>query len=218
MQQDFWLQRWDENQIGFHQDTIHLYLIKYFSQLDVPTGGLVFVPLCGKSLDMLWISQQGYQVVGVELSQKAVEAFFEENSLYVETEQTKDFLIYRNETITLYCGDFFQLKPEHLADCAAVYDRASLIALPPDMRTDYVQHKRLLFPAGLDTLLITLDYDQEEMDGPPFSVTGEEVQNLYLDDYSLETLQRKDIIEEEEHFQSKGVSAMYETAYLLSPR
>ncbi len=218
MHTDFWLERWQEGQIGFHQDAIHPCLQQFFATLKLPPAATVFVPLCGKSLDMLWLIQADYKVIGIEISQQAVEAFFSENRLAYKTRQTDGFVLYESEGIQLYCGDFFQLRAEHVSSCQAIYDRAALIALPPEMRSDYAVHKQSLFPDGLDTLLITLDYAQDEMQGPPFSVPAEEVAQLYARDYQIDELQRLNIIEQESHFQQKGLSNMYETAYRLMPK
>ncbi len=217
MHTDFWLERWQAGQIGFHQDSIHPYLIRHFSTLNVPDGACVFVPLSGKSMDMHWLMRQGYSVIGVEISQQAVEEFFAENRIIADIRQTDDFTIYEAAGIQLYCGDFFSLDASLLGRCQAVYDRASLIALPVEMRMDYVRQMRNLFPNGLETLLITLDYRQAEMSGPPFSVGLEEVNRLYRSSYEINLLERTDIIELETHFQQKGVSAMYEAAYRLQP-
>jgi thiopurine S-methyltransferase len=211
MHPDFWHDRWQQNQIGFHQDEVHSLLRKYWPEL-VAAASRVFVPLCGKSLDMWWLRQQGQQVTGVELSQLAVQAFFEEAG--VTPARTSNGLLecWQTSDITIYSGDFFLLQPQDVEDCSLIYDRASLIALPPAMRRDYVAHLHRLFPQGARMLLVTLDYPQAEMDGPPFSVSDAEVRELYG---SAQLLESKDVLAENDRFRQRGVSRLYENAYLV---
>jgi thiopurine S-methyltransferase len=212
MDHDFWHERWQQNQIGFHQDEVHPLLSKFWPEMSVTAGARVFVPLCGKSLDLWWLRQQGHQVVGVELSKLAVEAFFEEAG--VTPARTSNDLLecWQASDITLYCGDFFALRPQDVAGCGLIYDRASLIALPPAMRRDYVKHLHRLFPQGARMLLVTLDYPQAEMDGPPFSVSDAEVRELYG---SVQLLESRDVLPENDRFRQRGVSKMTENAYLI---
>lgn len=179
MKQKFWLERWEQEQIGFHQSEINRYLSEHWEQLGLPSEAAVFVPLCGKSLDMLWLHQQGHPVMGVELSEKAVEAFFEENQIEAELQRGRRFSTYRSDGLRLLCGDFFDLEREDLEGIQAVYDRAALIALPPSMRADYAHHMARLLPAGAHILLITMEYPAGTLEGPPFSVTEEEVRTLF---------------------------------------
>ncbi len=196
MTPEFWLQRWQENRIGFHQAQINVHLEAYWPGLDVAPGSTVFVPLCGKSLDMLWLAAQGYRVLGVELSPLAVEAFFRENGLTPEIERQQTFHRYRCGEIEILCGDFFELQSSDLARIAAVYDRASLIALPPDMRTRYVGKLQSLLPGRRPTLLITLDYPQDERQGPPFAVSEAEVLGLYAGHWQVEKIASRDLRDE----------------------
>ncbi len=216
MQTEFWHQRWQENQIGFHQPETNLHLQEHLSKLTIPTGSIVFVPLCGKSLDMLWLRDQGYCVVGVELSSLAVEAFFQENNLPFEKTVTGDFTRYQNEGLAIYCGDYMKLTPRQLGEVRIVYDRASLIALPPPMRQDYVKHHVTLIDTNTPVLLITLEYPQHQMDGPPFSVSEEEVTNLYSGRYEIEKLNDVDILVKESRFAERGITSLHEKVYLLS--
>src|SRR5689334_14113812 len=133
MNPDFWHQRWHDNQIGFHQAAPTPLLLKHWPSLGVPAGAKVFVPLAGKSLDMLWFASQGHRVLGVELSKLAVEQFFAEHGLQPDIETTRYGAHYRAGGIELINGDAFALDPAILADCGAVFDRAALIALPPEL-------------------------------------------------------------------------------------
>ncbi len=185
MKHEFWLERWEQNQIGFHQSEINQYLTSHWAELGLPEGARVFVPLCGKSLDMLWLRQQGYLVLGSELSAKAVEAFFSENDLPVTVAEEPPFTRYATEGVEILAGDFFALTQAELGEVRAVYDRASLIALPPAMRKDYAQQMSSLLPGGAHVLLVTMEYPPETLEGPPFSVTDEEVHSLYERDFSI---------------------------------
>ena len=183
MKSEFWHERWQQNQTGFHQDVINPYLIAFWENLDLMPDSKVFVPLCGKSLDMLWLKQQGYQVLGVEISPLAVEAFFIENDMKPTVVNCSAFQRYSAEGIEILCGDFFDLTDNELKGISAVYDRASLIALPPAMREQYADHLCSIIPPEVDTLLVTLEYPQQQMSGPPFSVSLDEVRALYHGQY-----------------------------------
>ena len=216
MEPEFWKQRWQENQIGFHQSEINAHLIEHWKKLSIPAGSNVFVPLCGKSLDIIWLRDQGYSVTGVEISPLAVEAFFLENNLVAEKHTTDDFTLYQSEGINIYCGDYLKLSPRHLGSIRVVFDRASLIALPPNMRQDYVKHHVQLIDANIPVLLVTLEYPQHQMDGPPFSVSEEEVINLYAGRYEIKKLVDKDALVNEPRFAERGLTALHEKVYLLS--
>ncbi len=186
MKHEFWLERWEQDQIGFHQAEINRYLSTHWAELGLPPGDSVFVPLCGKSLDMLWLHEQGHPVLGNELSIKAVEAFFSENNLPSTVTEESCFTRYATEGLQILAGDFFALTPADLGEIRAVYDRASLIALPSPMRQAYARHMSSLLPVGAHILLVTMEYPPEALEGPPFSVTDEEVHALYDDDFMVE--------------------------------
>ncbi len=193
MQPDFWQQRWANYEIGFHQPAPTPLLLKYWPTLAVPAEAQVFVPLCGKSLDLAWLAAQGHRVLGVELSQIAVDEFFAEHGLVPEVEETRYGLHHRAGPIELICGDAFGLDAELLAGCAAVFDRAALIALPPDMRQRYARELYARLPQGCRGLLITLEYPQAERDGPPFSAEQLEVETLYADHWRVQLLEQRPI-------------------------
>jgi len=214
MDADFWLQRWQNKQTGFHQLEVNPRLETFWPQLQLQAGDQVFVPLCGKSLDMLWLREH-YDVLGVELSPLAVESFFTDNDLEPEHDRQGEFSVCRAERLTLLCGDFFDLRPGQLAHVRAVYDRASLIALPTAIRPRFVAHLTSLLPPGTPLLLITLDYDQAQMDGPPFSVSGAEVRALFESHWSIQRLHAHDILAGEPRFRERGLSSLSEKVYLL---
>jgi len=213
MNRDFWQTRWDEGRIGFHQDEINPYLQRFWSTLNIAPGALVFVPLCGKSRDMLWLRDQGYAVIGVEIVPNAVEAFFAENDLRATHSQHGTFTRWESEGITIYQGDFFDLTAAELAGVDAVYDRASLIALPPSLRQRYVVHLRAILPSKMNVLLVTMDYPQAEMDGPPFAVTEEEVSTLHQGYFNIEQVYDEDILAANPRFQH--LTRLRERVYLL---
>jgi len=194
------------------------YLRKHWSELAVPPPARVLVPLCGKSLDLLWLAEQGYQVVGVELSELAVRAFFEEQAIEAKYSQNGDLQLWEAGNLQLWCGDFFQLCAEQLGQVDAVYDRAALIALPPPMRQQYVDHMQTLVGA-VPHLLVTMEYPQQQMSGPPFCVERPEVVQLFSDRYrGTDTPICEDVLKDNSNLQARGIGRLNECVYLLQVR
>lgn len=218
MDPSFWHARWQANEIGFHQPDINAHLQRYWPQLELPAGGTVFVPLCGKSRDMLWLASRGHRVLGVEISPIAAAAFFAENDLPVEPVETDRFVRRRSGEITLLQGDYFDLKAADLRDVSAGYDRASLIALPPVLRARYASCMAALLPPGIPVLLIALDYAQHEMEGPPFAVAAVEVEELFGGDFRIDSFDALDILAENPRFQARGLTHLQEQVYRLIRR
>jgi thiopurine S-methyltransferase len=218
MNRDFWQARWDEGRIGFHQEEVNPHLQRYWPALGVPPGGSVFVPLCGKSRDMLWLRDHGHPVIGVEIVPRAVEAFFAENNLASTHRSHGAFTLWESEGIKIYQGDFFDLTAGEVGGIAAVYDRASLIALPPSERRRYAAHLHAVLPDDMAVLLVTLDYVQTEMDGPPFAVAEREVTALYRDYFNIEHVYNEDILAANPRFQEQGMSLLQEKIYMLRTR
>lgn len=215
MDTDFWLERWREGRTNFHQSRITPPLVRYWPTLELEPGSLVLVPLCGKSLDMIWLAQQGFRVLGVELSQLAVEQFFAENDLKHTVHETAQGRHYVAGGIELICGDIFDLTAETLSSCTGVFDRAALIALPPEMRHRYVQHVYAGLAPDYRGLLITQDYPQEQMEGPPFSVRDDEVQALYAGHSEALILDRRDTLAKEPKFIERGLKQLDTVVYRL---
>lgn len=215
MQHDFWHQRWQQNQIGFHSQDVNSHLKTFWPHLKVGNGQRVLVPLCGKSQDLLWLLAQGHSVVGIELSPLAVEAFFNENRLQPTIRKHGDFWINEIDGLQIFCGDFFSLHSQDLGKIDAVYDRASLVALPPEMRIDYASHMGSLLESGTQTLLVAFDYPQHEMLGPPFSVNQSEIELLYRSWCEIEFLAGEDALSREAHFQQRGLTQLSEQVYKL---
>lgn len=218
MHPDYWLQRWQQKQIGFHQDRPTPLMLKHWPALGLAPGARVFVPLAGKSLDMLWLASQGYRVLGVELSRAAVEEFFDENGLRCSVTASRYGHHYQSDGIELICGDAFALDEAALHDCVAVFDRAALIALPPDMRRRYVHELYARLPVGCAGLLITLEYPPHEKQGPPFTVPEAEVRALYGRDWEVEVLERRAILDQQPKFVEEGVTALDTVVYRLHRR
>ncbi|ROM79517.1 thiopurine S-methyltransferase [Pseudomonas brassicacearum] len=215
MEPEFWHKRWSSNQIGFHLPEVNPYLQRFWPQLGLAQGSRVLVPLCGKTLDLLWLAHQGYSVLGVELSEKATVDFFLEHQLEPRVSEEGAFKVFRAGGIEIRCGDFFALGAQEVVGCTALYDRAALIALPVSMRERYAAHLQNILPECVG-LLITLDYDQAQMPGPPFSVGDDEVRRLLGDAWRLEVLQEQDVLGESWKFLQAGVTRLDERVYRVS--
>lgn len=218
MEPKFWQERWARNQIGFHLPDVNPYLQRHWPKLALPDGAKVLVPLCGKSLDLIWLASLGCRVMGVELSEQAVKAFFNEQSLTPHIRQQGAFKVYTSGLIEVWCGDFFALDADAVSDCTALYDRAALIALPPLMRAQYAAHLNRLLRPGCKGLLITLDYDQAQKAGPPFAVSNDEVRVLLAAHWGLEVLEEQDILGVSWKFVQDGVTRLDERVYQLTMR
>jgi len=218
MEPSFWQERWREGRIGFHQDRVTPLLEELWNAVDVPTGACIFVPLAGKSLDMLWLASRGYRVLGVEVSPIAVDQFFSDHHLSPTRRESKYGTHYIAGEIELICGDAFALDADILGTCAGVYDRAAMIALPADMRPRYADQLYARLPSGCRGLLVTLEYPPHQKDGPPFPVDEDEVRRLYTRDWSVEVLERRDILASQPGFVAEGVTALHTTAYRLRRR
>lgn len=217
MHPEFWLDRWSRGQVGFHRTEAEPFLVKYWSRV-APRNGRVLVPLCGKSLDLAWISDQGQPVLGVELSAIAIESFCMENGLPAQRRQLPDHDLYETPRLTLFRGDFFALTPAECGTIAAVYDRAALISWSSELRKEYVEHLASLTPLGAPVLLISMEYPQEQMTGPPFSVNRDEIERLYGSRYEITELDRRDILAQEHRMRARGVVSLHEVCYGLVPK
>lgn len=218
MEKEFWLERWAKQEIGFHQNEVNPFLARHWERVAPPAGGKVFVPLCGKSLDMVWLREQGYPVLGVELSPLAVQAFFDELKITPSTAKNEHFQQCEADGIRILCGDFFKMTRADLDGATTVYDRASLVAMPPEMRPRYAKHMMEILPGGARILLLTFEYDQSKMSGPPFAVTPDEVRTLYSDGARVEQIERIDALPGNERFRTRGLTEMYENIFLLTKK
>lgn len=184
MEREFWLNKWQKNEIGFHNSEAHPLLVGYFDLLKLQPGARIFLPLCGKSLDIGWLVESGFQVVGAELSEAAVAQLFEQFDVEPEITQWGPLKRYSSQGLAVFAGDIFDLDREQLGHVDAIYDRAALIALPEMMRARYASHM-INITGAAQQLLVSMEYDQQLMPGPPFCVTGEELQRVYGTSYQL---------------------------------
>ncbi|MFK0312759.1 thiopurine S-methyltransferase [Pseudomonas sp. NPDC090233] len=212
MEPAFWQKRWADNQIGFHRTDVNPFLLAHWPKLELAQGSRVLVPLCGKSLDMAWLAARSHRVLGVELSRRAVEDFFQEQGLEAQVSHQGAFEVWRNDDVEIWCGDFFALQARDVADCKGLYDRAAVIALPPPMRARYMAHLSQVLPVGCQGLLLTMDYDQQLLDGPPFSVPDDEVRQGYAGG-NVQILDEREVIEESPKFLQAGVASVLERVY-----
>ncbi len=183
MDASFWRQRWEKNEIGFHESKANPLLVTHFRELSVGKGRRVFVPLCGKTLDISWLLSRGYRVAGAELSQLAIEQLFIELGMQPDIETVGGIERWSANNLDLFVGDIFTVSRLMIGQVDAVYDRAALVALPEDMRKRYVAHL-LEITGKAPQLLISYQYDQSLMEGPPFSVSNEEVRRHYASTYA----------------------------------
>jgi len=167
MDATFLHERWQKKETAFHQGAVNDLLQQFWARLGLKAGSKVFVPLCGKSVDMAWLAEQGHRVVAAELSQIAIDDFFAERGLTPAVATHAGFTVKSDSPFELWCGDFFDLPPSALAGISGVYDRASLVAFPAAMQGRYAAKLKDLTPARAPLLLITLDYDQAQMGAHP---------------------------------------------------
>jgi thiopurine S-methyltransferase len=215
LQKEFWHERWRLGLIGFHQNAVERMLQTHWARLQVTDGG-VFVPLCGKSLDLIWLRDLGMEVTGVKLSAVALEAFCLEQGVLTRRANHGMFEHFDSPGLHLLHGDFFRVSAENLVNVRAVYDRAALIALPPEVRQRYVKHMNHLTTAGTKTLLMTVEYPQHQVSGPPHSVSASEVEQLYGTTHTIELLGRRDILAEEVRLRTRGTTEIHELCFLLT--
>jgi thiopurine S-methyltransferase len=211
MDPDYWLERWEKGRIGFHRADANPRLIEHHEVLDGTIR--VLVPLCGKSADLEWLVVQGFEVVGIELSELAAQAFFSERGLTPERREQGPFVAYRHGNVTILVGDFFAADAAQLGAFDGVYDRAAMIALPPELRARYTAHLRTLLAPKAKLLLVTLHFDAAG--GPPFSVPPEEVAAAYASAKKLTQLASVDAKSDTPGPVERGASFVHENVYAI---
>ena len=216
MEHNFWHQRWQNKQIGFHLAEANPLLVRHFARLEVKQGARLFLPLCGKTLDIAWLLNQGYSIVGVELSQIAIDELFANLGMSPKIEMLGDVLHYSANTpeqsIDIFVGDIFAVTPSMLGKVDAVFDRAALVALPEEMRQHYAMQIMAL-SAHAPQLLVCFVYDQSLQAGPPFSVDSTIVSSLYGKFYDFTLLENVTV-----DGGLKGVCPADEEVWLLQPK
>ena len=215
MDPEFWHERWTRGEIGFHQHDFNAHMQAFVDRLGVRQGAHVLVPLCGKSRDMIWLLQRGFRVTGVEISPRAVRDFFAENRMNPAVIDIPGGQRYEVPGLTIFQADFFDTELPGAPTVEAVYDRAALVALPAQMRKRYATRLIGLIEPGVRSLLVTLDYPQSEMRGPPFAVTLEEVDTLFANRCRIEQLHSEDCLAREPRFRSKGLTRLTEHVLLV---
>lgn len=218
MEHDFWHERWQRGEIGFHQGDVHPDLLRHWPAIGAAPGAMVFAPLCGKSLDLAWLVAQGHRVLGVELSMIAAEAYFASQRLEPARSSEGPFVRLEAGGCAILVGDCFALEPAQLAGIGALYDRAALIALPTAMRERYAAQLARLLPAGTRGLLVTVDYPPAQMQGPPFPVPAAEVHRLHDAGFATTLLARRDALAGEPRLAARGLTALHEESWLLVRR
>lgn len=210
-----WLERWREGRIGFHLDRTHPFLKRHQDWLLPSAGARVLVPLCGKSVDLSWLAKRGHEVVGVEIAPRAAEEFYETLGQSASVADQGAFQSWTTKGIEFLVGDMFDLDPGVVGRFDAIWDRAALIALSPDDRVRYVRLLLDLLEPGGRMLLCTLWYDESKMEGPPFSVRGDEVRRHYENVLPLEKLEEKDVTDGNPRFRKSGLRKVTEELWSI---
>ena len=192
MEARFWHQKWNDNNIGFHEQKPNDFLTGNFGRLKLAHNTRIFLPLCGKTLDIAWILSKGYKIVGAELSPLAIEQLFETLKLTPKITDIGNLQLFSAPNIDIFVGDIFDVSSKMLGKIDAVYDRAALVALPQDMRSRYTQHL-MKITNNAAQLLVCFEYDQSLTQGPPFSIDEAEIRKHYAPYYALNLVDSRDM-------------------------
>jgi thiopurine S-methyltransferase len=218
MRPSFWHERWRDGRIGFHRDTPNPALTEWWSQITPHEDGAVLVPLCGKSRDMTWLAEHGHEVVGVEISPVAIDEFWIDSGGTPARSRLGLYQQSRAAGISLLEGSFFNLTPNQALPIGAFYDRASIIALPAELRPHYAAALARVIAPGVQGLMVTVNYDQTEIDGPPFALGPDAVRGLLGEDFHVEVLYSADAYDRASHLAERGLSALSEHIMRLTRR
>ena len=212
MDPEFWHQRWQANQIGFHEGQVNALLARHFDGLSLAKGSRVFLPLCGKTRDIAWLLSKDYRIAGAELSAIAVRQLFEELGVEPQLTEIGKLIRHSADGIDIFVGDIFDLSAIALGPVDAIYDRAAMVAFPQAMRERYAAHLMNISKCA-PQFLISFEYDQSKFDGPPFSVTEAEIRRHYDDRYTTTMAESVDLADG-----LKGKVPATEAAWFLRPR
>lgn len=188
MEKQFWLKKWEDNIIGFHKESPNQLLVNFIQNLELTPNARVLIPLCGKSLDIEYLISKDYQVVGIELSEKAIIQLFQELNIIPKIKKLEKVIHYSTKNLDIFIGDIFDITIQMLGPIDAIYDRAALIALPIEMRINYTKHL-VEISKNAPQLVITVEYNQDTVAGPPFSISTNELNDHYASFYRLECLE-----------------------------
>jgi thiopurine S-methyltransferase len=213
-----WSKRWADGRIGFHSSEINPRLSDHLDLLTAGEASRVLVPLCGKSLDMKFLRDRGHEVVGVEMVEPALEAFFAENDLSMLRTQQGGHPVFTSEGITAIASDFFDVSPAMVGTFECVWDRAAMVALPPELRDRYAEHLTRLVAPGGRILMVTFHYDPQRMSGPPFSLGGDEIEARFSERFEVRTLADDDWLQHEPHWANRGLDWLKVGTFLLTRR
>jgi len=211
-----WVERWRDGRIGFHKDVVNEHLEAFGPRIFGEEPIRVLVPMCGKSLDLLWLEQRGHHVIGLELAEQAVQEFFAEHERPHEVTQNGRHRVFESGSLTIIQGDLFDLPPALPQPVQGIYDRAAFHALKtPERRERYASILDELLDPGGSILLLTLDYDEEEMEGPPFSVPEAEIQSTFGQEAQVDRLFVQEVIHKEPKFRERGCTACKESVHFV---
>ena len=218
MKHEFWNDRWRQGQIGFHLGRPHDWLVA--AEHRFPAGSRVYVPLCGKTVDLVWLRDRGHEVIGCEFVTSAVQDFLREQGLSARTERLgsngSDYECHRTPGLSVFRGDALRLDPALVGGPVdVIFDRAALVALDPACRKRYVESLHRILRPGGRILLISFAYDQSRVEGPPWSVDTTTIDRLFGDRFSIETLAVR-AEEGNPRFQAAGVAEMEERCCWLT--
>ncbi len=214
MQQQFWQQRWQEGRLGFHRDEIHPDLLAHEAAFLGTEPRRVLVPLCGKTLDLLWLRDRGHEVVGVEFVEAAAEAFFAEHRITPQRSLVHGARSYSSPGIQIVCADLFAVTNAIVGAIDRIWDRGAMVAIEPARRNEYAQRLRMLTAEGGRMLLNTVEYDQSVMEGPPWSVDEATVRACYSG-ATIERIERRNVIDEST-WRERGHSHWFDNTFLLA--
>ncbi|TNE73678.1 thiopurine S-methyltransferase [bacterium] len=218
MEISYWQSRWNKNKIGFHSPVVNSYLHQFESQLLEHAGKTVLVPLCGKTPDMLWLAEKGFNVIGIEVVRVACEAFFLENQLEYTVEKKGKFHCYNSGSIQVWCGSIFDFPRKEWKKVNWVYDRASVGALPPAMRKKYYDLLNEKAICGTNLMMHTFEYDEQVLQGPPFSVLKNEIQYHLKSDWEIEYWFDEEVLQKYQRFKTKGLISLKEQVYWMKKK
>ena len=216
MEISYWQGRWRKDKTGWHMNKVFLPLKTFWPYLRLKPGDTVLVPLCGKSLDIDWLAEQGHHVIGVEVSERALQELMSRLPASFHPSAKGPFTCYKSPSIELWCGDILKIKKEWLPPIDAIYDKAALIALPGEMRSRYATHIQALIHSHSQIFINCFEYEQQEMPGPPFAVFEEELRAYFGDHFTLDCLHSHSLFDELTNFQRRGLhSYLKEKVYHL---